>query len=276
MCGIFASAGFAPDERCIDIVRHRGPDGRGWKVFESAIGPVCLGHRRLAIIDLDARANQPMTCDDGRLWLTFNGEIYNYLELRDELARQGVTFVTQSDSEVLLQAYATWGEAALDRLRGMFAFVVYDRERQRLFAARDRFGIKPLYYFVSPRGVAFASEIKQLIDLPGFSRRLNLERAVDYLDVGFTDHTEETLFADARQLRGGQCLTLDLRVWRPEAVRARRYYELPRRPLEKMSEAQAAQRFGELFTDPCGCICARTSASARAYPAGSTARRSSR
>ena len=89
MCGIFASAGFEPDQRCIDIVRHRGPDGQGWKVFESAIGPVCLGHRRLAIIDLDARANQPMTCDDGRLWLTFNGEIYNFVELREELVGRG-------------------------------------------------------------------------------------------------------------------------------------------------------------------------------------------
>jgi len=212
-------------------------------------GPVGLAARRLAIIDLDARANQPMASADGRFWLTYNGEIYNYLELRDELAQRGVSFVTQSDSEVLLQAYATWGEAALERLRGMFALVIYDRQRQRLFAARDRFGIKPLYYFVSPRGVAFASEIKQLIDLPGFSRRLNLARAVDYLDVGFTDHTEETLFADARQLRGGQCLAIDLRDWRPEAVRVRRYYELPRQPLEKMSEAEAAQRFGELFTD---------------------------
>jgi asparagine synthase (glutamine-hydrolysing) len=249
MCGIFASVGFEPDQRCIDIVRHRGPDGQGWNVFESAMGPVCLGHRRLAIIDLDARANQPITCDDGRFWLTFNGEIYNFIELREELIGRGVTFITTSDSEVLLQAYATWGEAALDKLRGMFAFVIYDRERQRLFAARDRFGIKPLYYFVSARGVAFASEIKQLIDLPGFTRRLNLERAVDYLDVGFTDHTEETMFADARQLRGGQCLSVDLCCWRQENLAARRYYDLPRRPLEKMSERDAADRFRDLFAD---------------------------
>ena len=249
MCGIFASAGFEPDPRCIDVVRHRGPDGQGWKVFESPMGPVSLGHRRLAIIDLDARANQPMASADGRYWLTYNGEIYNYLELREELARQGVSFVTQSDSEVLLQAYVTWGEAALDRLRGMFAFVIYDRTTQTLFAARDRFGIKPLYYFVSRQGVAFGSEIKQLIDLPGFTRRLNLERAVDYLDVGFTDHTEETLFADARQLRGGQSLTIDLRHWRPETVVARRYYDLPRQPLEKMSEGEAAHRFRDLFAD---------------------------
>jgi len=249
MCGIFASAGFEPDQRCIDVVRHRGPDGQGWKVFESEVGPVCLGHRRLAIIDLDERANQPMTCDDGRFWLTFNGEIYNFIELREELIGRGVAFHTTSDSEVLLRAYATWGEASLDKLRGMFAFVIYDRERQRLFAARDRFGIKPLYYFVSPRGVAFGSEIKQLIGLPGFTRRLNLARAVDYLDVGFTDHTEETMFADARQLRGGQFLSVDLRDWRPESIAAHRYYDLPRRPLERMSEREAAGRFRELFAD---------------------------
>jgi asparagine synthase (glutamine-hydrolysing) len=249
MCGIFASVGFEPDQHCIDIVSHRGPDGQGWIEFESGTGPVCLGHRRLAIIDLDARSNQPMSCDDGRFWLTFNGEIYNFIELRDELIGRGVAFNTTSDSEVLLQAYAAWGEAALQKLRGMFAFVIYDRTRQTLFAARDRFGIKPLYYFVAPQGVAFASEIKQLVDLPGFTRRLNLERAVDYLDVGFTDHTEETMFADARQLRGGQCLTLDLRTWRRETVAARRYYELPRQPLQKMSEAEAAHRFRDLFAD---------------------------
>jgi asparagine synthase (glutamine-hydrolysing) len=249
MCGIFASAGFAPDPRCIDIVAHRGPDGRGWKEFESEIGPVCLGHRRLAIIDLDERAAQPMTSADGRYWLTFNGEIYNYLELRQQLACMGARFTTASDSEVLLQAYIAWGEAALHRLRGMFAFVIYDRERQHLFAARDRFGIKPLYYFVSPRGVAVASEIKQLVDLPGFSRRVNLDRVIDYLDVGFTDHTKETLFADARQLRGGQCLSIDLRDWRPENVEPRRYYNLPRQRLAKMSEADAAARFRGLFED---------------------------
>ncbi|HLY58956.1 MAG TPA: asparagine synthetase B, partial [Stellaceae bacterium] len=128
MCGIFASVGFEPDQHCIDIVSHRGPDGQGWIEFESGTGPVCLGHRRLAIIDLDARSNQPMSCDDGRFWLTFNGEIYNFIELRDELIGRGVAFNTTSDSEVLLQAYAAWGEAALQKLRGMFAFVIYDRE----------------------------------------------------------------------------------------------------------------------------------------------------
>lgn len=108
MCGIFASIGFEPDRRHIDVVTHRGPDGRGWKVFVAAAGPVSLGHTRLSIIDLNERAAQPMVCSSGRFWLTFNGEIYNFVEIRDELEAGGIRFRTTSDSEVLLEAYARW------------------------------------------------------------------------------------------------------------------------------------------------------------------------
>lgn len=250
MCGIYASVGFDPDPRLIDIVAHRGPDGRGWRTFQTPAGPLALGHRRLSILDLDERAAQPMSCAQERYWLTFNGEIYNFIELRDRLEALGGAFRTTSDTEVLIQAYAHWGEGMLDALRGMFAFVIYDAERNRLFAARDRFGIKPIYYFSGDRGLAFGSEIKQLIDLPGFSRRVNLPRAHDYLAAGFTDHTEETLFADARQLRGGQCVSIDLNGWRPgSALAIRRYYELPRKPLPRMTETEAASRFRELFEE---------------------------
>ena len=191
-----------------------------------------------------------MSCAKERFWLTFNGEIYNFLELRAELEATGSRFRTTSDSEVLLHAYATWGEAMLEKLLGMFAFVIYDAREQRLFAARDRFGMKPLYYFVSPHGMVFASEIKQLIDQPGFSRRMNLARVNDYLTVSYTDHTEETMFADARQLRGGQCVSLDLRRWKFGGTPpVRRYYEIPRRPGPSMSEVDAANRFRELFEE---------------------------
>lgn len=250
MCGLFASVGFAPDQRHIDVVRHRGPDGDGWRVFDSQSGPVALGHRRLAIIDLDERAAQPMASGDQRYWLVFNGEIYNFIELREELIRKGVKFRTTSDSEVLLEGYAFWGEAVLDHLRGMFGFVIYDAARQTLFAARDRFGIKPLYYHVSPHGVAFSSEIKQLVDLRGFSRKIDLARMHDYLSTGITDHCEGTMFSDAQQLRGGECVTIDLRTdWRGRALPIRRYYHLPRQSLPKMSEGEAASRFFELFED---------------------------
>ena len=249
MCGIFASVGFEPDARHIDIVSHRGPDGRGWRTFESAAGPVALGHRRLAIIDLDARANQPMSFGDDRFWITFNGEIYNFIELRAELERGGELFHTTSDTEVLLRAYFVWGEGMLDRLLGMFAFVIYDAKDQYLFAARDRFGMKPLYYFASPNGLAFASEIKQLVDLPGFSRKINIARTYDYLSAGWTDHTEETMFADARQLRGGQCVSVDVNHGSIGDLQLRRWYDLPRQPGSVFSEDQAAIRFRALFED---------------------------
>src|SRR5580698_10574296 len=133
MCGIFCSLGFVPDPARIDIVSHRGPDGRGWEVVETVAGPVALGHRRLSIIDLSDAALQPMEYANGRYWIVFNGEIYNYLELRDELAAAGHCFRTQSDTEVLLAAYAQWGEAALERLIGMFAFVLWDAKAQVAF-----------------------------------------------------------------------------------------------------------------------------------------------
>jgi asparagine synthase (glutamine-hydrolysing) len=249
MCGIFASVGFRPDARHIDIVSHRGPDGRGWREFQSAAGPVALGHRRLSIIDLDERAAQPMSSCDERFWITFNGEIYNYVELRDELERRGEVFCTSSDTEVLLRAYVVWGEGMLDRLLGMFAFVIYDAKEQRLFAVRDRFGMKPLYYLLSPNGLAFASEIKQLVDLIGFSRKINLARSYDYLSAGWTDHTEETLFADVRQLRGGQCATIALNCGPIKRLPVRRWYDLPREPAPAMSEDQAATKFRLLFEE---------------------------
>lgn len=250
MCGLYASVGFDPDPRYLDLVSHRGPDGRGWRVFYTSAGPVALGHRRLSILDLDARSAQPMATVDERYWLTFNGEIYNFVELRSELEALGRTFRTLSDTEVLLQAYAQWGEAMLDRLLGMFSFVLYDVAEQRLFVARDRFGIKPLYYYVSAKGIAFASEIKQLVDQPGFSRSVNTARAFDYLSVGYTDHTEETMFADAQQLRGGQCVTLDLKTHKlGSPLPVRRYYDLTRVRGPRLTEAQAARQFRDLFED---------------------------
>src|SRR5262245_8522904 len=133
MCGIFGSIGFVPDQARINIVAHRGPDGHGWQEFDSPQGPVALGHRRLAIIDISDGGRQPMTDPTGRYHLVFNGELYNYIELRDELRAKGEVFQTQSDSEVLLRAYAIWGEKALDRFCGMFAFLIWDDVDKSLF-----------------------------------------------------------------------------------------------------------------------------------------------
>lgn len=216
----------------------------------SSHGPVALGHRRLAIIDISDEAAQPMASPDGSLWLVFNGEIYNYRELRRELEAAGHHFQSRSDSEVLLTAYREWGEECLNRLIGMFAFIVWDERRQSAFAARDRFGIKPLYVLSGVKGVAFASEIKQLRGLPGEQGRINLPRVHDFLASGLTDHTSETLFEGIRQLRGGECVTLDLARWRPgEALPVRRWYAPPQPGTVDLDEAAAAERFRELLTD---------------------------
>lgn len=209
-----------------------------------------MGHRRLAIIDTTAAGLQPMADPTGRFHLIYNGELYNYLELREEMKARGEIFRTETDSEVLLRAYAVWGEAFLGRLRGMFAFVIWDETRKRLFAARDRFGIKPLYLLANAHGVAFASEIKQLLGLPGLSGRMNLVRVSDFLASGVADHTAETLFDAVLQLRGGECAVVDAGGAGPAELRVRRWYAIidPNRHLA-LSEDEAAERFRELITD---------------------------
>ena len=250
MCGIFASLGFPPNKANIDIVSHRGPDGSGWKVFETSRGPLALGHRRLAIIDLTEAGHQPMGYADGRYWMVYNGEIYNYLELKCELEALGWVFTSHSDSEVLMAAYAQWGEDALPRLMGMFALVIWDARERRLFMARDRFGIKPLYLASSSRGIAAGSEIKQLLNLPGISRRMNIARIRDYLASGISEHTAETMFADVQQLRGGECVTLDLAKWSPgEALPIRRWYGILTSGGLELSEQEAGERFRDLLTN---------------------------
>lgn len=250
MCGIFGSLGFPPDRSRIDIVAHRGPDGWGWREFSSPAGRVALGHRRLAIIDLSDGGLQPMSSRCGRYHMVFNGEIYNYLELREDLRSRGHVFTSDSDSEVLLSAYVQWGQACLDRFLGMFSFLIWDEAEKRLFAARDRFGIKPLYFAANQHGIAFGSEIKQLLGLPDVGRRANLARLYDFLASGMADHTDGTMFANIRQLRGGECFTLEAgRLWTGDA-RPQRWYDLMAVPATSgMTEAQAAEGFRDLLSD---------------------------
>ena len=163
MCGIAGLFGheWHPNQlkAMIASQQHRGPDAEG--AYVNPRGTAGLGHNRLSIIDLSAAGTQPMSSPDGRYWLVFNGEIYNYLELRAELNEY--PYQSQTDTEVLLAAYARWGVACLDRLIGMFSFLLWDEKRQKLFAARDRFGVKPLYYHQAANGSLFiASEIKAL------------------------------------------------------------------------------------------------------------------
>lgn len=228
-----------------DFLRHRGPDDEGYlladvqnksiligggkdtpkAVYRSplpyapkremdALAPdrgsyhLAFGHRRLSIIDLSPAGHQPMCNKNGTLWVVYNGEIYNYLELRAELDRLGYTFQSNSDTEVLLAAYEEWGVGALNRFVGMFAFAILDLPKKKVFLARDFFGIKPLYYSLLPEGFAFASEIKALLELPGVSRRINAQRLYDYLRLSLTDHEGETLFADIMQLPAAHYLEM--------------------------------------------------------------------
>lgn len=224
MCGI--SALFSRESRYLhelvarmnETVIHRGPDSNGiitlqrinqsdlnLSIAENGCGSVALGHTRLAIVDLSANGHQPMSSLDERYWITFNGEIYNQQELREEHEIQGFRFKSFTDTEVILASYARWGADCLQRFNGMFAFILVDRHTGQIFFARDRFGVKPLYYWHNEDGLlAFASEIKQFTTLPGWRARLHDQRAYDFLNWGIFDHTNDTLFSDVRQIRGGE------------------------------------------------------------------------
>lgn len=242
MCGLSAIFNFrdarghhradqAALRQMTDLVAHRGPDGEGFAVIyqdgsaqtyssqnvvsqergNQPEGPYFagLGHRRLAIVELSSLGHQPMATSDGRYWIVYNGEIYNHAALAVELRQNGIHLSGNSDTEVLLNAFRLWGPACLARLNGMFSFVIVDQQSKRVFAARDRFGIKPLYYWINPNGfLAFASEIKQFTGLPGWKARLNAQRAYDFLAWGATDHKEETLFDGVMQLAPGQAVDL--------------------------------------------------------------------
>src|SRR5512132_3436687 len=183
MCGIAGIADVTgrPVDRTLlktmtSVQAHRGPDGEA-VVCRGAVG---LGHRRLAIIDLST-GDQPMSSDDGHVWIVFNGEIYNFRELRQELEAGGARFRTQSDTEVILRAYEADGPACVRRLRGMFAFAILDERTRRVVLARDRMGIKPLVYSWDGRRLAFASELKAILQAPDVPRDLDPEAFRDYL-----------------------------------------------------------------------------------------------
>jgi asparagine synthase (glutamine-hydrolysing) len=209
MCGIagqYCFTGREPDRellaRMSDQLIHRGPDGLGTEIR----GCMGLVHRRLAIIDLSREGLQPMTNEDGTLWLVYNGEIYNYIELREELIGKGHRFHSQSDTEVILHAYEEWGTGCLQRFNGMWAFALWNERTQQLFCARDRFGIKPFYYAEIDGSFLFASEIKALLEHPDAGRRPNDEILGTYLAWGVQDHSARTMFDGILQLEPAHAL----------------------------------------------------------------------
>ncbi|MFH2041905.1 MAG: asparagine synthase (glutamine-hydrolyzing), partial [Acidobacteriota bacterium] len=173
-------------------------------------GSVGFAHLRLSIIDLSSDAAQPMTDEKSRFWIIHNGEVFNYIELREELRKKGYVFRSQSDTEVILHAYREWGEACLTRFNGMWAFVIYDLEKNRLFGARDRFGIKPLFFHSNGRHLVFASEIKALLQVPWIPREPFLPAVKDYLFYSRVDTSDTCFFKEIRQLKPGHFFTIDL------------------------------------------------------------------
>lgn len=199
MCGILAGISFDQSLRykeSLEIVSYRGPDATGLKLFERNDYQIVLGHKRLAIIDLNPRSNQPL-CVNNHYWITFNGEIYNYLELRKQLESFGFSFFTNTDTEVLLNAYVYWGREVLNRLNGMFSFCIFDSKKNELFVARDRYGVKPLYYAYHPdKGLFFSSEIKQLLELGISNKKTNFKALASYLLAGDFSFDQNTMVND--------------------------------------------------------------------------------
>ncbi|MSR54133.1 MAG: asparagine synthase (glutamine-hydrolyzing) [Gemmataceae bacterium] len=237
----------------LGTLSHRGPDDAGWMIEgHSGTGDAPrepgrwgLFHRRLSILDLSPLGHQPMSTPDGRYSIVFNGEIYNYLELRQELEREGCIFRSHSDTEVLLWAYMRWGKNCLTRLVGMFAFAIVDAQQANMFLARDFFGIKPLYYTRPEGGFAFASEIKAL--RPLVSGRVNAARLFRFLRDGLIDQGAETLLADVHQLPAAHWMEVDLKNGTPGEPH--RYWDVDLDRRSDLSFAEAVERTRELFLD---------------------------
>jgi asparagine synthase (glutamine-hydrolysing) len=269
MCGILgvislegAPIDLSVLQRMNDLQLHRGPDGEGFLLSRICSGPadhtfvrraaqcgerdvqVALGHRRLAIIDLSDRGLQPMTVGDGQMWIVYNGEIYNHRELRSELESHGFFFTTRTDTEVLLQAYRHWGEDCLTHLEGMFAFAIWDGQRNVLFCARDRFGIKPFYYTSRHGFFVFASEMKALLAFPGVKTEADDDAVLGFLVHGNCDGSYKTLLRDVLALPAAHCLSVDAGTGR---LSTRKYYRLEPRVLEFRSDEDGISELRDLL-----------------------------
>ena len=245
MCGILGIVAPQPIDRDLvmkmrDTMVHRGPDDAG--NYISPNGTVALGHRRLSIIDLSEQGRQPMCNEDGTIWLSFNGEIYNFQELRAMLQVKGHSFKSKTDSEVVIHAYEEWGEHCVRQLWGMFAFVIWDERKALLFGARDRLGVKPLHYF--HRGDTFicASEIKAIVENPLVPRHLDRSALCDFLTYRYIP-SPKTIWKHVRKLPPGHAFTYrrgNLQIWR--------YWTLETGE-KQISESDAVEQLEELFTD---------------------------
>jgi len=256
MCGIAGIVDItcSPERELIEnmnrIMAHRGPDGEGYHLD----GPVALGHRRLSIIDLSGGA-QPLSNEDGTVWITFNGEVYNFQQLREELKAKGHRFATRSDTETMVHAYEEYGAACVERFRGMFAFAIWDARKGELFAARDRLGKKPLYYWCDGKRFLFASEIKSLLQDPRVKREIDPKALADYLTYHYIPFPG-TIFKGISKLEPGHTLTLRSKS-APQGgaasgaaagrleVEVQRYWDVSYAPDDSISEADWVEALRE-------------------------------
>ena len=246
MCGIFLAVQNHPIESFQNVQKHRGPDFQKSLALQISNRHLFLHHNRLSIIDTSEDGIQPFSSTDKSKVIVFNGEIYNYLELKEELTLLGHKFTTATDTEVLLTAYQEWGSACLEKLNGMFAFAIVDHAQKKVFLARDRYGIKPLYYYQDQHRFYVASEIKQILAMD-VKPIANLQLIKDFVDARLFDHTEETFFKNVYQLRGGECAEFDLNQLQ---FKKSVWYQLKDKahPLD-LSFKEATQQFRELFED---------------------------
>jgi asparagine synthase (glutamine-hydrolysing) len=229
-------------KRMTDAIAHRGPDGEGQWID----GNVGLGHRRLAIIDLSPLGHQPMISADHRYAFSYNGEIYNFRELRTELEAAGYSFRSQTDTEVAMVALAHWGTAALDRFNGMFAFALWDRQERRMLLARDRYGIKPLYIAQQGNSIWFASEQKAILSDTRFRRTLDKPAMLEYFTFQ-NIFTDRTLLEDIHLLLPGHFLTIELGASKPLVKRTRYWDYRFREPDQPASKAEYVEELDRLF-----------------------------
>jgi len=243
MCGISGILSFDGKYNKEDILKmnkilsHRGPDDEG-TYFDDFIG---LGHRRLSIIDLSKAGHQPMPDDSKRYWIVFNGEVYNYLEIREELIKDGFKFHSNTDTEVVLKSYIKWGKDCLKKFNGMWAFAIWDGEKKELFCARDRFGVKPFYYYHKDNYFVFASEIKAILEVEGIPREPNNIRILQYLGNYPLLENKSTFFKDIFQLPPSHYI-----IMRKDNFEVEQYWDIEKKEFDN---ERAKDTFLELFED---------------------------
>lgn len=229
-----------------DTLYHRGPDGGSTEILDLQTVQIGLGHRRLAIIDLTDHGKQPMMFQD--LWITFNGEIYNYQEIKKELTNLGHNFTGNSDTEMILHAFTEWGEKCLDRFIGMFAFVIINIREQKVFAARDRAGVKPFFYYHKNGLFLYASELKAFHEHPGFSKVIDPSAVAAFMQYGNVP-TPHCIFTDCLKLKPGHFLTYDIKNDRVETTQYWNLYDCYNKPKLELSFNEALNQTEELLTN---------------------------